>query len=64
MGDVRVTVRLSNAADMSLVRRKMILMRPEEARAVEADALVDTGAVTCVLPSWVVGRLGLARPFK
>jgi clan AA aspartic protease len=62
MGEVRVMVRLSNAADMALVRRN--LMRPEEIRAVEADALVDTGAVTFVLPSLVVQRLGLARPFK
>jgi hypothetical protein len=44
------------------VRRN--LMRPEEIRAVEAYALVDTGAVTFVLPSLVVERLGLARPFK
>jgi clan AA aspartic protease len=62
MGEVRVMVRLSNAADMALVRRN--LMRPEEIRALEADALVDTGAVTFVLPSLVVERLGLARPFK
>ena len=62
MGEVRVMVRLSNAADMALVRRN--LMRPEEIRAVKADALVDTGAVTFVLPSLVVERLGLARPFK
>jgi predicted aspartyl protease len=62
MGEVRVTVRLSNAADMALVRRRM--MRPEEVRSVEADALVDTGAVTFVLPSLVVEGLGLARPFK
>jgi clan AA aspartic protease len=62
MGEVRVTVRLSNAADMALVRRN--LMRPEEIRALEANALVDTGAVTFVLPSLVVERLGLARPFK
>ena len=62
MGAVRVTVRLSNAADMALVRRN--LMRPEEIRVVEADALVDTGAVTFVLPSLVVERLGLVRPFK
>jgi clan AA aspartic protease len=62
MGEVRVTVRLSNAADMALVRRQ--LMRPEEVRSVQADALVDTGAVTFVLPSLVVERLGLARPFK
>lgn len=62
MGELRVMLRLSNAADMALVRRN--LMRPEEIRAVEADALVDTGAVTFVLPSLVVERLGLARPFK
>jgi clan AA aspartic protease len=62
MGEVRVMVRLSNAADMALVRRN--LMQPAEIRAVEADALVDTGAVTFVLPSLVVERLGLARPFK
>jgi clan AA aspartic protease len=62
MGEGRVMVRLSNAADMALVRRN--LMRPEEIRAVEADALVDTWAVTFVLPSLVVERLGLARPFK
>jgi clan AA aspartic protease len=62
MGEVRVMVRLSNAADMALVRRN--LMRPEEIRVVEADALVDTGAVTFVLPSLVVERLRLARPFK
>jgi clan AA aspartic protease len=62
MGELRVMVRLSNAADMALVRRN--LMRPEEIRAVEAGALVDTGAVTFVLPSLVVERLGLARPFK
>jgi clan AA aspartic protease len=62
MGEVRVTLRLSNAADMALVRRN--LMRSEEIRSVEADALVDTGAVTFVLPSLVVERLGLARPFK
>jgi clan AA aspartic protease len=62
MGEVRATVKLSNAADMSLVRRN--LMRPEEVRSVEANALIDTGAVTFVLPSLVVERLGLARPFK
>jgi clan AA aspartic protease len=55
-------VRLRNAADMALVRRN--LMQPAEIRAVEADALVDTGAITFVLPSLAVERLGLARPFK
>jgi clan AA aspartic protease len=55
-------VRLSNAADMAMVRRQ--LMRPEEVRSVEADALVNTGAVTFVLPSLVVERLSSGRPFK
>src|SRR5262245_25204078 len=62
MGEVRVTIRLSNAADMAMVRRN--LMRSEEIRALEADALVDAGAVTFALPSLVVERLRLARPFK
>jgi predicted aspartyl protease len=62
MGEVRVKVKLSNAADMALVRRN--LMRPDEVRTVDANALVDTGAVTFVLPSLVVERLGLARPFQ
>jgi len=62
MGEVKVPVKLTNATDLALVRRQ--LMRPEEVRSVEASALVDTGAVSCVLPSLVVERLGLARPFK
>ena len=60
MGEVSVTVHLTNTGDMTLVRRN--LMRPEAVRAVEATALIDTGAVTCVLPSLVVEPLGLARP--
>jgi clan AA aspartic protease len=62
MGEVRATVKLTNAADMALARRD--LMRPEEVHSLEADALIDTGAVSLVLPSFVVERLGLARPFK
>lgn len=62
MGEVRVTVKLTNAADLSLVRRN--LMPLEEVRSVEAAALIDTGAVSLVLPSFVVERLNLARPFK
>ncbi|MBI3327417.1 MAG: clan AA aspartic protease [Nitrospinae bacterium] len=62
VGAVRVTVRLTNAADTALVRRN--LMQPGEVRSVEANALIDTGAVSFVLPSFVVERLGLARPFK
>jgi hypothetical protein len=62
VGEMRATVRLTNAADRALVHRN--LMRPEEVHSLEADALIDTGAVSLILPSFVVERLGLARPFK
>jgi clan AA aspartic protease len=62
MGEVRVSVKLTNAGDLVLARRN--LMKPDQVRSIEADALIDTGAVTCVVPSLVVERLGLARPFK
>ena len=51
MGELRVTVKLTNAADLSLVRRN--LMHLEEVRSVEATALIDTGAVSLVLPSFL-----------
>jgi len=58
MGEVRVKAKLTNAADEALVRRGAL--RPEQVRTVEADALVDTGAMRTVLPAEVVSRLGLA----
>ena len=58
MGEAGVKVKLTNAVDQALVRRG--LMTPEEVRVYEADALIDTGAVRCVLPPYVVERLGLA----
>lgn len=57
MGEVRVKAKLTNAGDESLVRRGML--KPEQVRTCEADALVDTGAVRTVLPPEVVSRLGL-----
>jgi len=59
MGEVRVRVKLSNAIDEGLVRRG--LLSPDRVRVCEPEALVDTGAVRCVLPSFLVDRLGLAR---
>ncbi|MCH8828139.1 MAG: clan AA aspartic protease [Planctomycetes bacterium] len=59
MGEVRVKVKLKNAVDEGLVRRG--LMKPEDVRVYEADALVDTGAVRCVVPSHVADALGLDR---
>ncbi len=57
MGEVRVKIKLTNAVDQALVRRG--LMKPEQVRVYDADALVDAGAVRCVLPPHVVERLGL-----
>ena len=57
MGEVRVRAKLTNAGDEILVRRGML--KPEQVRTYEADALVDTGAVRTVLPPDVVSRLGL-----
>jgi clan AA aspartic protease len=58
MGEVRVKARLTNAVDESLVRQGVL--RPEQMRTYEADALVDTGAVRVALPAHVAARLGLA----
>ena len=57
MGEVRVIARLSNEFDLGLARRGQL--PADQVRRYEADALVDTGAVRCVLPSHVVKRLGL-----
>jgi clan AA aspartic protease len=59
MGEVRVKAKLRNALDQALVRRGEL--QPSQVREYEADALVDTGAVRCVLPPHVVERLGLGR---
>jgi clan AA aspartic protease len=57
MGEVRVTVRLTNATDEALVRRSMLTA--DQVRTCEADALVDTGAVRTILPRHLADRLGL-----
>lgn len=48
MGEVRAKVKLTNAGDEVLVRRG--LMSKDQVRTYETDALVDTGAVSPVLP--------------
>jgi clan AA aspartic protease len=62
MDEVRAKVKLTNAVDLGLARRSM--MAPGDVRSLEAHALVDTGAVSLILPSFVAEQLGLARPFK
>ncbi len=58
MGEVRTRVKLTNAGDEVLVRRG--LLDKSEIRHYEASALVDTGSVSPILPSFVVQQLGLA----
>jgi len=57
MGEVRVKVKLINALDRALARRGQI--KKEEIRVYEADALIDTGAVSSVVPQYVMEQLGL-----
>ena len=57
MGEVRVKVKLTNAMDEMLAHGGQVTA--EQVRSYEADALVDTGAVRCVLPSHVAQELGL-----
>ena len=57
MGEIRVQVRLTNAMDEALFRRGQIA--PGKVRSYVADAMVDTGAVRCVIPVHVLERLGI-----
>ncbi len=62
MGEVRVSVALTNAGDEILVRRGLL---PESSiRRYTATALIDTGAVSSVLPVHVVQQLGPATVGK
>ena len=57
MGEVRVKVKLANVADTNAAAEGTLL--PEKIRAVEADALVDTGAVRSCVPAALLERLGI-----
>jgi len=57
MDEVRAKVKLINALDEMLARRGQLALG--QVRVYEADALVDTGSVRCVLPPHVVQTLGL-----
>jgi clan AA aspartic protease len=50
-------LKLANAADEEYVARG--LLRPEEVRRAEVDALVDTGATGLVIPADLAERLGV-----
>lgn len=57
LGEVRVKVKLTNSYDES--RRQRGDIGKDEVRRYEADALVDTGAVSSVIPANVMKILGL-----
>lgn len=57
MGEVRVKVKLTNAFEEGLARRGKI--SEAEIRTYEADALIDTGAVSSVVPRNVMEQLGV-----
>ena len=58
MGEVRVSVRLTNATDEALARRG--LLAPDRVRTYDTTALVDTGTTHTVVPQRVAELLGLA----
>lgn len=60
MGEVRIKVRITNAADQVIARRGQ--MNDSDVRFYDADAMVDTGSVSTVLPFEVVKALGLSTP--
>jgi hypothetical protein len=57
MGEVRVKVKLTNVADEAAFRSGRLQAR--DVRSVEADALVDTGAVRSCVPQPLLDRIGL-----
>jgi clan AA aspartic protease len=57
MGEIRVKVLLSNVVDEKLARQGTLAK--DKVRRHISDAIVDTGAVTSVLPRDVVQQLGL-----
>jgi clan AA aspartic protease len=52
-------VRLANAIDLALAQQGVI--KPEEVRRREVDALADSGASLMCLPEDIVAELGLER---
>lgn len=57
MGEVRVKVKIINNRDEIAVRLGQLAK--DQVRSYEADAMVDTGATTSVIPVHIVNQLGL-----
>jgi len=60
MGEVRIRVRLFNNADANASAEGKL--PPEKVRVLEADAMVDTGAVRSCIPAPLLERLGI-KPY-
>jgi clan AA aspartic protease len=58
MGAVMTAVKMWNSTDAEMAARGLI--RPEAVRTLTLDALVDTGAVTMVIPEDAANALGLS----
>src|SRR6185436_2363554 len=61
MGEVRVKVRITNSADAQAAQAGRLPL--DKVRSVDADALVDTGAVRSCIPAPLLERLGVL-PFE
>ncbi|RIK82613.1 MAG: clan AA aspartic protease [Planctomycetota bacterium] len=57
MGEVRVKVKLTNSADDELAATGAI--PPSRVRTLNAEAIVDTGAIRCVIPQSLLEQLGV-----
>ncbi len=57
MGEVKVKIKIINATDEGLFRRGKLAK--DRIRSVEVEAVIDTGATTCVLTPEIAQRLGL-----
>lgn len=58
MGEVRIPVKLTNAVDEGLRRRKKLSAK--NVRSLRSEALVDTVAMRTIIPAQVARQLGLA----
>src|SRR5258707_9019378 len=60
MGEVRIKVKLFNNADASAAAEGKLAV--EKVRVIEADAMVDTGAVRSCIPASLLEQPGI-RPY-
>jgi clan AA aspartic protease len=61
MGEVRTKVRLFNNADANAAAEGRL--SPDRVRVVEADAMVDTGAIRSCVPASLLEHLGI-KPYN